>query len=55
MVANGKAAMELQGDWELGTMAPLTTDKNFASEVGWFPFPSVAGGAGRPEGRPRRR
>jgi raffinose/stachyose/melibiose transport system substrate-binding protein len=48
MVANGKAAMELQGDWEPGTMAALTTDKNLNSELGWFPFPTVAGGAGDP-------
>jgi raffinose/stachyose/melibiose transport system substrate-binding protein len=48
MVANGKAAMELQGDWEPGTMASLTEDKNLTSEMGWFPFPSVAGGRGEP-------
>jgi raffinose/stachyose/melibiose transport system substrate-binding protein len=46
MLANGKVAMELQGDWEPGTMAPLTSDKNLTSKVGWFPFPSVAGGQG---------
>ncbi|HEX5117021.1 MAG TPA: extracellular solute-binding protein [Pseudonocardiaceae bacterium] len=46
MLANGKVAMELQGDWEPGTMAPLTTDKNLTSKMGWFPFPSVAGGQG---------
>jgi raffinose/stachyose/melibiose transport system substrate-binding protein len=48
MVANGKAAMELQGDWEPGTMAALTPDKNLNSKLGWFPFPSVPGGAGTP-------
>jgi len=46
MVANGKAAMELQGDWDPGVMAPLTSDKSINSELGWFPFPSVPGGAG---------
>ena len=46
IVANGKAAMELQGDWDPGTMTPLTTDKNLNSQLGWFPFPAVAGGAG---------
>ena len=46
IVANGKAAMELQGDWDPGTMTPLTTDKNLNSQLGWFPFPSVPGGAG---------
>jgi raffinose/stachyose/melibiose transport system substrate-binding protein len=48
MVANGKAAMELQGDWESGTMSALTTDKTLSSKMGWFPFPSVAGGQGDP-------
>jgi len=48
LVANGKAAMELQGDWELPTMIPLTSDKAFATKLGWFPFPSVPGGAGKP-------
>ncbi|MBX6372118.1 MAG: extracellular solute-binding protein [Acidothermus sp.] len=46
LVANGKAAMELQGDWEIVVMPSLTEDKNFASKLGWFPFPSVPGGAG---------
>ncbi|HEX5496730.1 MAG TPA: ABC transporter substrate-binding protein [Mycobacteriales bacterium] len=48
LVANGKAAMELQGDWELATMPALTKDKNFADKLGWFPFPAVAGGQGDP-------
>src|SRR5580693_9727822 len=46
MVANGKAAMELQGDWDPGVMAPLTSDKKLNSELGWFPFPAITGGAG---------
>jgi raffinose/stachyose/melibiose transport system substrate-binding protein len=46
MVANGKAAMELQGDWDPGVMAPLTSNKSITSQLGWFPFPSVPGGAG---------
>jgi raffinose/stachyose/melibiose transport system substrate-binding protein len=48
MVANGKAAMELQGDWEPGVMEPLTKDKQMRSKLGWFPFPTVPGGAGDP-------
>jgi raffinose/stachyose/melibiose transport system substrate-binding protein len=48
LVANGKAAMELQGDWELPTMIPLTEDKQFASKLSWFPFPTVEGGKGTP-------
>lgn len=46
MVANGKAAMELQGDWETTVIPALTGDKNILSKLGWFPFPSVPGGAG---------
>ncbi|MET7396519.1 extracellular solute-binding protein [Dactylosporangium sp. NPDC005572] len=46
LVANGKAAMELQGDWELPTMIPLTEDKDFAKKLSWFPFPEVEGGKG---------
>jgi raffinose/stachyose/melibiose transport system substrate-binding protein len=46
MVANGKAAMELQGDWDPGVMAPLTSNKSLNSDLGWFPFPSVPGAAG---------
>jgi raffinose/stachyose/melibiose transport system substrate-binding protein len=48
LVANGKAAMELQGDWELPTMIPLTTDKQYATKLGWFPFPNIAGSPGTP-------
>lgn len=48
LVANGKAAMELQGDWEMAVMPSLATDKDFASKLSWFPFPSVPGGAGEP-------
>ncbi|MFG2044205.1 ABC transporter substrate-binding protein [Dactylosporangium sp. NPDC048998] len=48
LIANGKAAMELQGDWELPTMIPLTEDKDFASKLSWFAFPTVEGGKGAP-------
>jgi raffinose/stachyose/melibiose transport system substrate-binding protein len=46
LVANGKAAMELQGDWEGITMLNLTSDKDYAKKLSWFPFPTVTGGAG---------
>jgi raffinose/stachyose/melibiose transport system substrate-binding protein len=46
MVANGQAAMELQGDWETTVTPALTTNKNLGSQLGWFAFPSVAGAAG---------
>jgi raffinose/stachyose/melibiose transport system substrate-binding protein len=46
LLANGKAAMELQGDWETSVVPALTSDKNIVSQLGWFPFPQVPGGAG---------
>src|SRR5262249_11229683 len=48
MVANGKAAMELQGDWEPGVMAALSTDKTLNTKLSWFPFPAITGGGGTP-------
>ncbi|MDT0263545.1 ABC transporter substrate-binding protein [Jatrophihabitans lederbergiae] len=48
LVVNGKAAMELQGDWDPSVMAALTADKNFRSKLGWFPFPAMTGGQGDP-------
>jgi raffinose/stachyose/melibiose transport system substrate-binding protein len=48
LVANGTAAMELQGDWDPGVMDSLTSNKNINNELGWFPFPTVSGGAGSP-------
>jgi raffinose/stachyose/melibiose transport system substrate-binding protein len=49
LLANGKAAMELQGDWDPAAGAGLTSNKNFTNELGWFPFPAVPGGAGNPK------
>lgn len=49
LLANGKAAMELQGDWDPGAGAGLTSDKNLFNELGWFPFPAVPGGQGDPK------
>ena len=49
LLANGKAAMELQGDWDPAAGAGLTSDKSLFSQLGWFPFPSVPGGAGDPK------
>lgn len=48
LVANGKAAMELQGDWQSGTMSGLTEDEDLEAKLGWFPFPTVPGGQGDP-------
>jgi len=47
LVANGKAAMELQGTWDKSVMQDLT-DTDLNPLLGWFPFPSVEGGAGDP-------
>jgi raffinose/stachyose/melibiose transport system substrate-binding protein len=49
LLANGKVAMELQGDWEPAAGSGLTSDKNFDTQLGWFPFPAVPGGAGDPK------
>jgi raffinose/stachyose/melibiose transport system substrate-binding protein len=46
MVASGKAAMELQGDWDPSVMQGVSTNKNLSSELGWFPFPQTPGSAG---------
>jgi raffinose/stachyose/melibiose transport system substrate-binding protein len=46
LVANHKAAMELMGAWDPGVIASLTPDKKALPDLGWFPFPSVADGAG---------
>ena len=48
MVANGKAAMELQGDWDPGVMTALSTSKTLPTSIGWFPFPAVTGAPGNP-------
>lgn len=47
LIGNGKAAMELQGQWDVGVMNGLTPDqKGIGASLGWFPFPSVDGGKG---------
>jgi len=44
---NGKAAMELMGQWEPGSAANVATDKDaYKKNLGWFPFPAVEGGKG---------
>ncbi|WP_088319229.1 ABC transporter substrate-binding protein [Kineosporia sp. R_H_3] len=49
LLATGKVAMEMQGHWEPGVMQGLTADKKgLGDKLGWFPFPSVAGGQGDP-------
>jgi len=48
LLANGKAAMELQGDWETSVVPALTSNTGILNDLGWFPFPQVPGGAGNP-------
>jgi raffinose/stachyose/melibiose transport system substrate-binding protein len=43
MLANGQAAMELQGHWDPGVMQTLTPDQKLPTFLGWFPFPNVPG------------
>jgi raffinose/stachyose/melibiose transport system substrate-binding protein len=50
LMANGKAAMELQGHWNPGVMSGLAENgKGLGDDLGWFPFPSVPGGKGAPD------
>ena len=48
LVANGNAAMEFMGPWNAGQIGSLTADEQVPPWLGWFPFPSVPGGAGDP-------
>ncbi|MCM4077875.1 ABC transporter substrate-binding protein [Paractinoplanes hotanensis] len=48
LIANGKAGMELMGSWDPGVIAGLTKDKKPLPDLGFFPFPAVAGGQGDP-------
>jgi raffinose/stachyose/melibiose transport system substrate-binding protein len=48
LLANHKAAMELMGTWEPGTVASLTPNQKPLPDLGWFPFPAVPGGQGDP-------
>src|SRR3954467_9991775 len=47
-LGNGKAAMDLMGQWAPATFAANTKDgKEVLADLGWFPFPTVDGGAGQ--------
>ncbi len=49
LFANGGAAMELMGHWSPGNMDALAEDPAaLRADLGWFPFPTVEGGAGEP-------
>ncbi|ROT32728.1 extracellular solute-binding protein [Micromonospora sp. HM5-17] len=48
LVGNGKAAMELMGQWAPSTQAAYSTDqKGQGDKIAFFPFPAVEGGAGK--------
>jgi raffinose/stachyose/melibiose transport system substrate-binding protein len=50
-MASGGAAMDLMGQWAPGAFknqAGIDPDQDLPFELGWFPFPSVDGGAGLP-------
>jgi raffinose/stachyose/melibiose transport system substrate-binding protein len=49
LMANGKAAMELMGQWAPGVNTTVAEDpKSYKDNLGWFAFPAVEGGAGDP-------
>ena len=48
LLANHKAGMELMGNWDPGVITSLTPDQKPLPDLGWFPFPAVAGGQGDP-------
>jgi raffinose/stachyose/melibiose transport system substrate-binding protein len=49
LMANGQAAMELMGQWAPGADRAVATNvDNYNANLGFFPFPSVEGGAGAP-------
>jgi raffinose/stachyose/melibiose transport system substrate-binding protein len=46
-VGNGKAAMELMGQWAPSVQRDQSSDKQgLGDDLGWFAFPAVTGGAG---------
>ena len=47
LVGNAKAAMEVMGQWAPVVEAADSTSKTgIGADLGWFPFPTVTGGAG---------
>jgi raffinose/stachyose/melibiose transport system substrate-binding protein len=48
-MGNGKAAMELMGQWAPGAEAgESASKKGIGDDLAWFPFPALTGGAGAP-------
>jgi raffinose/stachyose/melibiose transport system substrate-binding protein len=47
LIANGRAAMDLMGQWAPGTQqANAENGEGLGEALGWFPFPAVEGGVG---------
>ncbi|MEV4202949.1 extracellular solute-binding protein [Micromonospora globbae] len=50
LLANGKAAMELMGDWNRGTLETVAEDPaKLTKFLGWFPVPAISGSPGDPK------
>jgi raffinose/stachyose/melibiose transport system substrate-binding protein len=48
-MGNGQAAMELMGQWAPSVeIANSTSGKGIGADLGWFAFPAVTGGTGKP-------
>ena len=48
-MGNGKAAMELMGQWAPGVeQAESESGQGIGDALGWFPFPELEGGTGLP-------
>lgn len=48
LLYTGKAALQLQGGWNYATILSNNPDFISGGKLGWFPFPSVEGGKGKP-------
>jgi ABC-type glycerol-3-phosphate transport system substrate-binding protein len=49
LVANGNAAMELMGQWNVSVMTGLVDDPDaLTADLSWFPFPAIDGAKGEP-------
>ena len=49
LMGNGKAAMELMGQWAEGNQNDQSVDKKgIGDKLGWFPFPTLDGEKGNP-------
>jgi raffinose/stachyose/melibiose transport system substrate-binding protein len=50
LVYTGKAAMQLMGDWDIGSYLTANEDPSFVTggQLGMAPFPTVPGGTGNP-------